>query len=679
MNKSQQPRHDKKANCVPEIKCPKTGRRGAPQAFPRRLYALLDKEDPKIISWTRDGDAFVINDMGSFTNKTLVKYFNHSNYKSFQRQLNMYNFKKIQRGAQAGAYAHDSFRRGAYDDLEKIRRPKLYFPVGEREAMAEAQRAADGGDSSSAQTGRSSSGGRAIADGEVPVAKRKAPSKRGVSQSATVQATNGSLDSGMANPRLQDANHQMLANFQYACGEDFGNTQVLNQRTGWANTVDSMMGRYIDAGNNWQPLTGQSMLEGDNRLLEASQRGMDFVFNSHQNSMGLLGGGMHCHQSLGDQGAPLGVPVQAQLASPAPQLQQRSDVVDWQWPKPIQPLPIPAYQQLPWKQENLQQLQLQQQQQAGDQWWLRSSSQDFPVGQQQLPHWSSAQQVPTQGTSHNSRKSPQQLQQEELQQHQKLHDEHQQQLQQAQQQQQQQQQGIAADVHDPNLNGDMGNYSWGIWENNINMLAAAQALSAVRQGQVLKLLQERGASNDSTAESSGASSFGSADTGTTAPALSPSSNSNSLEFYNGNGSSPATKSQPSSAYVSQQGGEGGGASNGSQLSSNSNTDISSFFDVDAAASACQELQLMHWAQRPVVPIFDEMLKVAAVHRQQTAAMTQASASIAAEYKDISSVIQRMYMEKLNTVDMEDEELDLNFDLDEFGSDSLDFLAEDGER
>ncbi|KAG5183423.1 HSF-type DNA-binding-domain-containing protein, partial [Tribonema minus] len=98
------------------------GKRGAPQAFPRRLYELLQEEDASVVSWIKNGEGFIINDMDTFVNTTLVKYFQHNKYTSFQRQCNLYGFRKITRGPDAGMYIHEHFKKGRLEDLVKVRR-----------------------------------------------------------------------------------------------------------------------------------------------------------------------------------------------------------------------------------------------------------------------------------------------------------------------------------------------------------------------------------------------------------------------------------------------------------------------------------------------------------------------------------------------------------------------------
>ncbi len=95
---------------------PRTGKRGVPQQFPRRLYEMLeaetvsvsssssltssssssssstpnddDKGDP-IVHWSTSGLAFRIEDVTLFSKSILPKYFKTSKFSSFQRNLNL--------------------------------------------------------------------------------------------------------------------------------------------------------------------------------------------------------------------------------------------------------------------------------------------------------------------------------------------------------------------------------------------------------------------------------------------------------------------------------------------------------------------------------------------------------------------------------------------------------------
>ncbi len=78
---------------------PRTGKRGVPQQFPRRLFEMLEGEaklmelDPvnhhQIISWSDSGKAFKIHNITAFAETILPKYFRTTKHSSFQRNLNL--------------------------------------------------------------------------------------------------------------------------------------------------------------------------------------------------------------------------------------------------------------------------------------------------------------------------------------------------------------------------------------------------------------------------------------------------------------------------------------------------------------------------------------------------------------------------------------------------------------
>ncbi|KIJ98678.1 hypothetical protein K443DRAFT_103561 [Laccaria amethystina LaAM-08-1] len=64
--------------------------------FVKKLYKML--EDPtfqEVVSWGPAGDCFVVKDMNDFTKSILPRMFKHSNFASFVRQLNKYDFHKV--------------------------------------------------------------------------------------------------------------------------------------------------------------------------------------------------------------------------------------------------------------------------------------------------------------------------------------------------------------------------------------------------------------------------------------------------------------------------------------------------------------------------------------------------------------------------------------------------------
>ena len=61
-----------------------------------KLYEILSKEEySEIIHWSQNGSYIIIANAHLLEQKILPIYFNHQNYSSFVRQLNMYNFHKI--------------------------------------------------------------------------------------------------------------------------------------------------------------------------------------------------------------------------------------------------------------------------------------------------------------------------------------------------------------------------------------------------------------------------------------------------------------------------------------------------------------------------------------------------------------------------------------------------------
>lgn len=59
------------------------------------LRLLEDDSYPDIVSWGPRGDCFVVKDMNAFTTTVLPRMFKHSNFASFVRQLNKYDFHKV--------------------------------------------------------------------------------------------------------------------------------------------------------------------------------------------------------------------------------------------------------------------------------------------------------------------------------------------------------------------------------------------------------------------------------------------------------------------------------------------------------------------------------------------------------------------------------------------------------
>ena len=81
------------------------------KSFPLKLFYLVTHEDPSIVGWKENGIEFQVRDQQMFTEVVLPHHFKHSNFTSFQRQLNLYGFRRS-RETDKGSYFHPQFQRG---------------------------------------------------------------------------------------------------------------------------------------------------------------------------------------------------------------------------------------------------------------------------------------------------------------------------------------------------------------------------------------------------------------------------------------------------------------------------------------------------------------------------------------------------------------------------------------
>lgn len=94
--------------------------------FPVKLHRLLERVEQdydyneqgeqtergihrSVISWQPHGRCFIIHKPYEFVTKLLPRYMNLNKLASFQRQLNLYGFTRITRGADKGGYYHEYF------------------------------------------------------------------------------------------------------------------------------------------------------------------------------------------------------------------------------------------------------------------------------------------------------------------------------------------------------------------------------------------------------------------------------------------------------------------------------------------------------------------------------------------------------------------------------------------
>ncbi|SJL01464.1 uncharacterized protein ARMOST_04786 [Armillaria ostoyae] len=116
--------------------------------FLQKLFKIVDSpETNDAISWSDDGESFIVYDHERLARDYLPQWFKHNKYPSFVRQLNNYGFHKVpnlQQGVmnasmdvEQSQYAHPYFQRGKEDQLILIRptkqakdRPTIGFEQG---------------------------------------------------------------------------------------------------------------------------------------------------------------------------------------------------------------------------------------------------------------------------------------------------------------------------------------------------------------------------------------------------------------------------------------------------------------------------------------------------------------------------------------------------------------------
>lgn len=101
---------------------------GVAEPFPRKLHRMLleleaERKDD-IISFFPHGLAFAIHKPRNFIAEVMPRYFRMSRLSSFQRQLNLYAFKRITEGQDKGGYYHELFVKEKPHLCKRLKRTK---------------------------------------------------------------------------------------------------------------------------------------------------------------------------------------------------------------------------------------------------------------------------------------------------------------------------------------------------------------------------------------------------------------------------------------------------------------------------------------------------------------------------------------------------------------------------
>jgi hypothetical protein len=99
-------------------------------AFPIKLHRMLQDVEREglnyIVSWHPDGRSFRVQFHDQFVARVLPGYFSQTKYRSFQRQLNHYDFERITKGPLEGSYHHPYFVRDNPALCEGMRRERKF-------------------------------------------------------------------------------------------------------------------------------------------------------------------------------------------------------------------------------------------------------------------------------------------------------------------------------------------------------------------------------------------------------------------------------------------------------------------------------------------------------------------------------------------------------------------------
>ncbi|KAL3774291.1 hypothetical protein HJC23_007930 [Cyclotella cryptica] len=99
---------------------------GTVPSFPIKMHALLSKTElSDVLAWDSHGRSFRILKPRQFEAEILPRYFDHSKFSSFTRQVNGWGFRRLTEGENMGSYYEEHFLRSMPWLCKLMKRPKV--------------------------------------------------------------------------------------------------------------------------------------------------------------------------------------------------------------------------------------------------------------------------------------------------------------------------------------------------------------------------------------------------------------------------------------------------------------------------------------------------------------------------------------------------------------------------
>jgi hypothetical protein len=114
---------------VDPIPDPRRNRGGVSEPFPEKLHRMVDTVEreglSEVVGFFSHGRAFAIHKQKRFINDIMPRFFRQSKLTSFQRQLNLYGFRRLSQGQDNGGYYHELFLKGRPGLCVNMKRVKV--------------------------------------------------------------------------------------------------------------------------------------------------------------------------------------------------------------------------------------------------------------------------------------------------------------------------------------------------------------------------------------------------------------------------------------------------------------------------------------------------------------------------------------------------------------------------